>query len=45
MLFFYIVYDMFVNGKPIRVLNPYKTVTGKYVAGAFVPMLADYPEP
>ena len=36
---------MFANGKPVRVLNPYKTVTGKYVAGAFLPMMADYPEP
>jgi cytochrome c oxidase subunit II len=44
-LFFYIVYDMLANGKPVRVLNPYKTVTGKYVAGALLPMMADYPEP
>jgi hypothetical protein len=44
-LFFYIAYDMFVNGKPVRELNPYKTVTGKYTAGALLPLMADYPEP
>jgi len=44
-LFFYIVYDMFVNGKPVCMLNPYKSVTGKYVAGAALPMMCDYPEP
>jgi len=25
---------MFVNGKQVSELNPYKTVTGKYTAGA-----------
>jgi len=44
-LFFYIAYDMFVNGKPVREMNPYKTVTGKYTAGALLPFIADYPEP
>jgi len=36
---------MLANGKPVLVLNPYKTVTGKYVAGALLPVMADYPEP
>lgn len=45
LLFFYIVYDMLTSGKPVRVLNPYKTVTGKYIAGALLPLMCDYPEP
>jgi hypothetical protein len=45
LLFFYLVYDMLVYGKPVRVLNPYKTVTGKYTAGALLPLVADYPTP
>jgi len=36
---------MFVNGKPVCELNPYKTVTGTYTAGALLPVMADYPEP
>jgi heme/copper-type cytochrome/quinol oxidase subunit 1 len=44
-LFFYIVYDMFTAGKPVTMLNPYKTVTGKYTAGALLPLVCDYPEP
>jgi len=36
---------MFVHGQPVTEVNPYKTVTGKYTAGALLPMLADYPEP
>jgi len=44
-LFFYIAYDMFVNGKPVNELNPYKFGDVKYTAGALLPMLADYPEP
>jgi len=36
---------MFVNGKQVSELNPYKTVTGKYTAGALLPLIADYPEP
>jgi cytochrome c oxidase subunit 1 len=45
LLFFYIVYDMLTAGKPVRVLNPYKTVTGKYTAGAMLPLMCDYPTP
>jgi hypothetical protein len=45
LLFFYIVYDMLTSGKPVRMLNPYKTVTGKYTAGAVLPLMCDYPEP
>lgn len=45
LLFFYIVYDMLTAGKPVRVLNPYKTVTGKYTAGAMLPLMCDYPMP
>ena len=45
LLWFYIVYDMLTAGKPVRVLNPYKTVTGKYTAGALLPLIADYPTP
>jgi len=44
-LFFYIAYDMFVNGKSVRELNPYKTLPSKVVAGAMLPMMADYPTP
>jgi cytochrome c oxidase subunit 2 len=29
----------------VRVLNPYKTVTGKYTAGAMLPLMCDYPTP
>jgi cytochrome c oxidase subunit 2 len=29
----------------VCVLNPYKTVTGKYTAGALLPLIADYPTP
>jgi hypothetical protein len=36
---------MLTAGKPVRALNPYKTVTGKYTAGALLPVMADYPEP
>jgi hypothetical protein len=43
MLFFYIVYDMFVNGKPVRELNPYKLET--FTAAGVLPFVADYPEP
>jgi hypothetical protein len=45
LLFFYIVYDMLTQGKPVNMLNPYKTVTGQYTAGALLPMMCDYPEP
>jgi len=45
LLFFYIVYDMLVAGKPVNMLNPYKTVMGKYTAGALLPLMCDYPEP
>jgi hypothetical protein len=45
LLFFYIVYDMLTAGKPVRMLSPYKTVTGKYTAGAVLPLMCDYPEP
>jgi hypothetical protein len=44
-LFFYIAYDMFTSGKPVRMLNPYKTVTGQYTAGALLPIMCDYPSP
>jgi hypothetical protein len=43
-LFFYIVYDMLTVGRGVRQLNPYK-FSPKFIAGALVPMMADYPEP
>jgi len=36
---------MFTSGKSVHMLNPYKTVTGKYTAGALLPLMCDYPEP
>jgi len=46
LLFFYIVYDMLVNGKPINQLSPYHAVTySTPAAGALLPMMSDFPEP
>jgi len=36
---------MLTSGKPVTMLNPYKTVTGKYTAGALLPLICDYPTP
>jgi cytochrome c oxidase subunit 1 len=43
-LFFYIVYDMLTVGKGVRLVNPYKWST-KWMSGALLPLIADYPEP
>ena len=43
-LFFYIAYDMLVNGKPVREMSPYKDVE-KIGAASMLPIVADYPTP
>lgn len=43
-LFFYIAYDMLVNGKPVREMSPYKDVE-KIGAVSMLPIVADYPTP
>jgi heme/copper-type cytochrome/quinol oxidase subunit 1 len=43
-LFFYIAYDMLVNGKPAREMSPYKDME-KVGTVAMLPIVADYPTP